>query len=352
VDTPSSFLPDFGQDDRGTTIEKSLEHASGELLARPFLSFFRYAATNYEQAHWWRPALLLNATHEETGKRIITGHVLIERDVFLDSLDALDVLGRDVRASTAAHNSARFTYVSPAGDLGNSKGSVIDGGYFENYGALSALELARAAREALKDKVPRVKLVILMISSDPSLHKSRRVRINEANHGKKCLVSIAEREHPQGDVPSPNYLSLRPHENLLDNPWVNQFLAPFQGIYNVRGAHGNLAAAELAVEICDEFDESLRTAGATLASSKGANLEDSHPLRARPNKPYFAHLAMCKDQADGEPAPIQPPLGWVLSKETQENFTQLLEHSCENMDELKQLETALGKPAVQQTVGP
>jgi hypothetical protein len=362
VDTPSSFLPDFGQDDRGTTIEKSLEHASGELLARPFLSFFRYSATNYEQAHWWRPILLLNATHEETGRRIITGHVRIERNVFLDSLDALYVLGKDVRASTAAHNSARFTYVSPAGDLGNRKGSVIDGGYFENYGALSALELARAAKEALKDKAPGVKLVILMISSDPGLDKTRRVRINEANDGGKCLVSIAEREHPpSGDASdsrkstqSPNYLSLDggPGENRIDNPWVNQFLAPFQGIYNVRGAHGNLAAAELAVEICTELDESLKTAGATLARSKDANLEDSHPFKARRNKPYFAHLAMCTDHADGESAPIQPPLGWVLSKETQDNFKRLLENNCDNMDELAQLETALGKSARQQAAGP
>jgi hypothetical protein len=69
---------------------------------------------------------------------------------------------------------ARFSYISPAGNLArrqdpavdskswtltdlkgalsrrlaNWNGSVIDGGYFENYGALTALELARAA-EAL-----------------------------------------------------------------------------------------------------------------------------------------------------------------------------------------------------------
>ena len=92
--------------------------------------------------------------------------------MFIDSLDALHLLGNDVRASTAAHNSARFSYISPAGDLGNRNGSVIDGGYFENYGALSALEIARAAQAALKDEKPRVKLVILMISSDPDLDKA------------------------------------------------------------------------------------------------------------------------------------------------------------------------------------
>ena len=57
---------------------------------------------------------------------------------------------------------------------------MIDGGYFENFGALSALELAHAARAALKDETPKVKLVILMISSDPDLDGNHMlVRINE-----------------------------------------------------------------------------------------------------------------------------------------------------------------------------
>jgi hypothetical protein len=50
VDAPSSFLPDLGQDDRGAALEKSFEHASGGLLQRPFLSFFRLkkeSATTY-----------------------------------------------------------------------------------------------------------------------------------------------------------------------------------------------------------------------------------------------------------------------------------------------------------------
>ena len=168
------------------------------MLARPFLNLFSYkeaAITNGGPTPPWRPILLLNATHEETGNRIITGPVQIDRNVFLDSLDALHVLGKDVRASTAAHNSARFTYVSPAGDLGNRNGSVIDGGYFENYGALTALELARAAKEALKDEGPAIKLVFLLISSDPGLDEKRTlVRINERKGGEKCLVSVAERE--------------------------------------------------------------------------------------------------------------------------------------------------------------
>ena len=42
MDAPSSFLPDLGQGDRGTALERSFENASDGLLARPFLSLFPY----------------------------------------------------------------------------------------------------------------------------------------------------------------------------------------------------------------------------------------------------------------------------------------------------------------------
>ncbi len=41
-DAPSSFLPDFGQGDRGTALERSFEHASNNLLARPFLDLISF----------------------------------------------------------------------------------------------------------------------------------------------------------------------------------------------------------------------------------------------------------------------------------------------------------------------
>jgi hypothetical protein len=377
VDVPSSFLPDVGQVDRGTALERSFESASGGLLARPFLSFFPYKKDPAAAGRApWRPILLLNATHKETGKRIITGHVLIERDVFIDSLDALHVLGKDVRASTAAHNSARFTYISPAGDLGDRHGSVIDGGYFENFGALSALELARAARWELKDEKPGVKLVILMISSYPKLLQAHElVRIKEAKDHGVCLVSVAERE---GTLPadasgslkiaqSPNYLSI--DKEQVENAWINKFLAPFQGITNLHEAHGNRAAAELAVQICAEYpgpqlaaaprsavsqsppsSQSPQTQTATPLRDKAKNesVSESTTVGASYENPYFAHLAMC---TEGDPPPIQPPLGWVSSTATQKAFGELL-NQCGNDHELSQLEIALGKQPKQQAAVP
>ncbi|RBP17514.1 hypothetical protein DFR50_1025 [Roseiarcus fermentans] len=371
VDALSSFLPDLGQGDRGAALEASFEQASGGMLARPFLSFSPYAlrpAAN-EPERSWRPILLLNATHEESGNRIITGHVLIERNVFIDSLDALNELGADVRISTAAHNSARFTYVSPAGDLGHGKGSVIDGGYFENYGALSALEIARAAREELEKRKHDVKLAILMISSDPGLEASHTlVRINEVKDGRKCLVSVAEREPPpaaaarrqKGDAAGPNYFSVDPGE--VWNALLNEFVAPFQGLEKVREAHGNRAAAELAAEVCAEFADATKTAAeraqdvtlspqtrvaATLDVSKDVNVNETKPVEAKPENPYFAHMEMC-ERGTGDAKPVQPPLGWVLSQATRDDFPALL-NTCDNDVELGQLEKTLGLASAQQS---
>ena len=140
---------------------------------------------------------------------------------------------------------------------------------------------------------------------------------------------------------------------------MNEFLAPFQGIKNAREAHGNRAAAELAVEICTEFPEPPKRAGRRplrnrrrrrpppRSTKQRMRIGTSKPATARPNNPYFAHLAMCRDDK-GDLMPVQPPLGWVLSKATQDAFDQLLTE-CGNDVELAQLETALGKPMPQQS---
>jgi hypothetical protein len=73
----------------------------------------------------------------------------------------------DVRLSTAAHNSARFPIISPPGSVRNRAHQIIDrivdGGYIENYGALSALEIALAMRAVDSGLAP----FVLVISNDP-----------------------------------------------------------------------------------------------------------------------------------------------------------------------------------------
>jgi hypothetical protein len=148
----------------------------------------------------WLPLLLLNGTSVETGRRIIaTDFVSTARQTDVPSrlglysaaYDFFEMLSTpcavdgaacprgprfpdddpearnapDVRLSTAALLSARFPIISPAGilrgkdvDMGDR---VVDGGYFENAGMTTALDLA----EALKRE--KVTPAILWVQNDP-----------------------------------------------------------------------------------------------------------------------------------------------------------------------------------------
>jgi len=191
----------------------------------------------------------------------------------------LQVLNSDIPLSTAAHNSARFTYVSPAGSLINAttdatkskhnRGYVIDGGYFENYAAETALELARKAIEAADpghgkpDHHDKVKLVVLQISSDPALEEDRTlVRTRNGEDG--CFVtSLAAPAKPTGDPA--NYLILKDPEGLHKNEgenfvfsYANELSAPLVGIMSLRQSHGTIAAEALALSICQKKTKSNR----------------------------------------------------------------------------------------------
>ena len=362
IDGVATVLPDLGQIDRGEALELGFESASRTeqdkdgLVSHNFLSFFPAIDPAGKLASW-RPALLFNATHQETGRRIITSHVKIERDVFLDSYDALQVLDSDVRLSTAAHNSARFTYVSPAGNLVSTKkkknrGYIIDGGYFENYGARTALELARKALDAIDpNRENKVKLVVLQISSDPSLQDDRtRVRVSRNNDA--CVVSSSdpslrhEADGSQSDPDQANYLKVLDPAGWKKNEGEGFVLAPYAelsapvlGIMSVREAHGTIAAAELAGSICqgkkkveEALDDPLQrktVVDTTDSPATGTNVASEAP--------HFSHLAMCEKS-------VNPPLGWVLSERTRLRFKDILK-DCGNENELAALKKALGLPA-------
>lgn len=148
--------------DRARALEKGWEHGwaltisgkrSTNRLAEPLRSLWKRTGTPTSGETRRLPALFLNGTSVETGQRIIVSNLKItsgERGEFADALDLRANLRRpgstpdpdavDLPLSTAAHLSARFTYVSPAGRL-PAGGHVVDGGYFENSGATTALEI-------------------------------------------------------------------------------------------------------------------------------------------------------------------------------------------------------------------
>lgn len=127
------------------------------------------------------PLLLLNSTDVEDGKRALVSPLPVAPLEFPDTVDVRKLVGRPMRVSTAAHLSARFTYVSPAATVrvrtgdGNERtwGHLVDGGYFENSGAATALDVLAALQRAAAQAglADRIVPVVLLLSNNPDAPK-------------------------------------------------------------------------------------------------------------------------------------------------------------------------------------
>jgi hypothetical protein len=161
------FLPVALVPDRAVSLEEGFEMAwaaaaGDNAMASDFDAIWAGRLFTGSELPWV-PLVFANGTHVETGKRIITAPVAVSPDVFEDAYDFIVGTGT-LRASTAVTNSARFPIVSPAGAItrGCAQGHIVDGGYFENGGLETALDVARRARMLL----PRRRVVIVEINND------------------------------------------------------------------------------------------------------------------------------------------------------------------------------------------
>jgi hypothetical protein len=119
------------------------------------------------------PALFLNATAVESGRRLLLAPVDVaaEPSRYVDALDGLALAGGTLSASAAVHLSARFPYLSPVARLparGPAALHAADGGYFEGSGATTAIDLLAAFDELARARgVPWMPIVLLLTNDDP-----------------------------------------------------------------------------------------------------------------------------------------------------------------------------------------
>jgi hypothetical protein len=222
----------------------------------------------------WIPLLVLNGTSEATGSRIVTtsldttyqakncptsedpsggGCILFaEADRFHELLDfpaspdswlggvQRYLLGRqdsgdppdDVRLSTAALNSARFPLISPAGSVRNRSQAIVDrivdGGYFENYGALGARELALAVHAA----EPALAPFVLVITNDPD--DLLDPNDDENAPADKIVLQAVREEQVEKTRAAVN-----------GGEPVTDILTPLTTAWNARTAHGTLGVDQM-----------------------------------------------------------------------------------------------------------
>jgi hypothetical protein len=279
----NDMLPFGGWRDRAAVLEDSWDHRYQAVVTRadnvanppnckgltcPFLAL-------RPRAGHWIPLLILNGTSEATGGRIITTplaatyapnakadcptstgpsgcmlfadadyfHVLLKYEARPDSWfggferqllnyfyrgDTLD----DVQLSTAAHNSARFPFISPPGTVRNDYQTIVDrivdGGYFENYGALSAKELALAIHALQPGLAP----LVLVISNDPD----------------DLLDPASDTDTPAAKAQrkAQRDMQLKKARAAVDGSEpVTDVVTPVMTVVNARTAHGTLGVDQL-----------------------------------------------------------------------------------------------------------
>ncbi len=265
--------------DRARAMEKAWAHgwrraAGSDRMARRFDSLWE-ADTGLDV-----PSLLLNATLVNGGNRVIASDLVID-DRFPDAYDAFDPMIdlRQMSLATAIHNSARFSYMSPAGTVSGCRlkgrmapcsahterfdwGRLIDGGYFENSGVESVRDLLFAMRPVLaawRAQGFQIEPVVLVISNSPGAM---------APSGKQD-----------------------PATARLDMTFLSELLAPPLGLFNTRSARATFAVTA-----------ERRDMGA-----------------ARPGEPErFLWFGMYTDN--------YTPLGWALADNTFNGMDALLQY--------------------------
>jgi hypothetical protein len=156
--------------DRGIALEKAFERAWKDTMHTPT---FEESFDNLWQADADHkvPSLFLNSTEAGSAERAVFSNVSMA-GIFGADKAIQDVAEKlPLRLSTAMLLSARFPYISPEGKAGPPGGSLrfVDGGYFDNSGAATLLEVVRALRKAASELGvnERVQIVTLVIRNEP-----------------------------------------------------------------------------------------------------------------------------------------------------------------------------------------
>ena len=265
--------------DRGRALELGWEKAWRDTIRND-----RFASSFVElwpaNSPKWIPSLFLNGTSVEKGNRIITSNLHLT-NVFLDAEDAADKIaqhslpitkaGCHIPLSTAAHMSARFTFVSPAGRFPDGS-HIVDGGYFENSAATTALEIVTRIKDiCAHDRIANVDVKVIMISNDP----------------RKGSIAIA----PAKPGPEPSGPK-RTKPVTTNGQFLGEVTAPLYTLLNTRNARGTYAQKAIGRE------QRRFKVGVTAAPSE---TEETQP--ATKDIIYFT----LRDTN------VPLPLGWMLS---------------------------------------
>jgi len=178
-DVPQRFWPwPIGAFDRARALEDGVVAAWGAEGQTPGILNTAISDSWYPDGDI--PALILNATHVETGQRVATSPIsLVWSGSSIHGTGRYLEDGEDLSLIGAAILSARFTYITPAGTLYLNtdflddedpavKVRLVDGGYFENSGVDTAMDIIEAVRPIARAAGADIRLVSLQYTTERS----------------------------------------------------------------------------------------------------------------------------------------------------------------------------------------
>ncbi|WP_416674946.1 patatin-like phospholipase family protein [Egbenema bharatensis] len=169
--------------DRASGLEVAFENAWNRLPGQEERENpFKRSFYQHWQPEGIAPALVLNTTVVENGKRLVISPFKIELPTQENIV--LDERSLDLKLSTAAGLSARFPFVTPVGwyqrSNDGSKSRLADGGYFDNSGIPTTIDIGRTLQK-LDGYGESFKLVYLAIvdQQDSSIEPPKSSGLNE-----------------------------------------------------------------------------------------------------------------------------------------------------------------------------
>ncbi|MFT5725776.1 MAG: hypothetical protein ACI9JN_002905 [Bacteroidia bacterium] len=158
--------------DRSRILEKSFEQSlpSDTIWQKGFLK---------EYSKPEKPVIIINGTHVESGKRTLISNVDISEIKENQNQDFFDVTEQDVSISTAIGVGSRFPFITPPALLKNKDGStwgnVVDGGYYENLGMQTMLDIYSIIKPIAVENNYKIKFTFIAIRNTKSDDHNRPV---------------------------------------------------------------------------------------------------------------------------------------------------------------------------------
>ena len=140
------------------------------------------------------PALVINTTKVETGERLRISPFKIPLPEGAENF--FEKGNIDFRLSTAAGLSARFPFVTPVGWYEKedfpTKSRLADGGYFDNSGVSTALDIGRTLEqiEGFGTKFDVIHLSLIDLPNQSSLNKMNNQGLNEIGSPIRALFNV------------------------------------------------------------------------------------------------------------------------------------------------------------------